>query len=240
MHWVTEKVTITLWVLERKKWRRGSIGLCFNGVCACVPVWLAGCVYVCIDALAQTRMWGSQGSALNVFLYYSHISFYTNLELAASTQTSCQQTLGSHPSIPHPQYWVYGRHTAVLGFYMSANKTLFTRTGSGLALTQGPELADLCFTAKVRVPCAREGRNPRLSDPSQRPDHCGCKLTKRESSQLTEQANNKRVLKIIKIENWLSGPEQIYATGPCSAGSGGRASKLCVEQAKHFFRLFPA
>lgn len=44
MHWVTEKVTITLWVLEGKKWRRGSIGLCFNGVCVCTSVRLSVCV----------------------------------------------------------------------------------------------------------------------------------------------------------------------------------------------------
>lgn len=87
------------------------------------------------------------------------------------------------------------------GSYVSSNKTLFIRTGNRLALACGPELADHCFGSKVPGTKDRERFHPRHSDPSQRPDHCGCKLTKRESSQLTEQANNKRVLKIIKIEN---------------------------------------
>jgi hypothetical protein len=57
------------------------------------------------------------------------------------------------------------------------------------------------FGSKIPAIRDREGFHPGHSDSSQRPGHCACKLTKRESSQLTEQANNKRVLKIIKIEN---------------------------------------
>lgn len=180
-------------------------------------------------------------SEVNIkFLPLLQSTFFTlNLELAVSVRLAGQQALRSHLFL-HLKYWVYIWHTAVPGSYLSSNKTLFTRTGSRLVWACSAELAGHCFSSKVPGTRDREGFHPRHSDPSQRPDHCGYKLTKRESSQLTEQANNKRVLKIIKIENWLSGPEQIYAKGPCSAGSGRRVSKLCVEQAKHFFRLFPA